>query len=93
MGGAVYLQQKITPTTQTNDQMKILMYIFPVMMLLFFNNLPAGLGLYYLMFNVFSIIQTFYINKTTTTDDLPAIAPAKPVQQKPSKKKKSGKKH
>lgn len=93
MGGAVYLQQKITPTTQTNDQMKIMMYIFPVMMLLFFNNLPAGLGLYYLMFNVFSIIQTFYINKTTTTDDLPAIAPAKPVQQKPSKKKKSGKKH
>ena len=93
MGGAVYLQQKITPTTQTNDQMKILMYIFPVMMLLFFNNLPAGLGLYYLMFNVFSIIQTFYINKTTTTDDLPAIAPAKPAQQKPSKKKKSGKKH
>ena len=92
MGGAVYLQQKITPTTQTNDQMKILMYIFPVMMLLFFNNLPAGLGLYYLMFNVFSIIQTFYINKTTTTDDLPAIAPAKPAQ-KPSKKKKSGKKH
>ena len=93
MGGAVYLQQKITPTTQTNDQMKIMMYIFPVMMLLFFNNLPAGLGLYYLMFNVFSIIQTFYINKTTTTDDLPAIAPAKPAQQKPSKKKKSGKKH
>lgn len=93
MGGAVYLQQKITPTTQTNDQMKIMMYIFPVMMLLFFNNLPAGLGLYYLMFNVFSIIQTFYINKTTTTDDLPAIAPAKPAQQKSSKKKKSGKKH
>lgn len=91
MGGAVYLQQKITPTTQTNEQMKIMMYIFPVMMLLFFNNLPSGLGLYYLMFNVFSIIQTFYINKTTSTEDLPDITPAKPAQ-KPPKKKKSGKK-
>ncbi len=91
MGGAVYLQQKITPTTQTNEQMKIMMYIFPVMMLLFFNNLPAGLGLYYLMFNVFSIIQTYYINKTSSTDDLPEIAPAKPVQKQP-KKKKGGKK-
>ncbi len=91
MGGAVYLQQKITPTTQTNEQMKIMMYIFPVMMLLFFNNLPSGLGLYYLMFNVFSIAQTFYINKTTTTEDLPAITPAKPAP-KPPKKKKGGKK-
>lgn len=91
MGGAVYLQQKITPTTQTNEQMKIMMYIFPVMMLLFFNNLPAGLGLYYLMFNVFSIAQTFYINKTTTIEDMPEITPAKPVQ-KPPKKKKGGKK-
>ena len=91
MGGAVYLQQKITPTTQTNEQMKIMMYIFPVMMLLFFNNLPSGLGLYYLMFNVFSIAQTFYINKTTTTEDLPEIAPVKQAQ-KPPKKKKGGKK-
>ncbi len=92
MGGAVYLQQKITPTTQTNEQMKIMMYIFPVMMLLFFNNLPSGLGLYYLMFNVFSIAQTYYINKTSSADDLPEISPAKPVQKQP-KKKKGGKKH
>ncbi len=91
MGGAVYLQQKITPAVQTNEQMKIMMYIFPVMMLLFFNNLPAGLGLYYLMFNVFSIIQTFYINKTTSTEDLPDIAPVSPAP-KPLKKKKGAKK-
>lgn len=87
MGGAVYLQQKITPMTQTNEQMKIMMYIFPVMMLLFFNNLPAGLGLYYLMFNVFSIIQTFYINKTTSAEDLPNIAISQPASKAPKKKK------
>ncbi len=92
MGGAVYLQQKITPTAQTNDQMKAMMYIFPVMMLLFFNNLPAGLGLYYLMFNIFSIAQTFYINKTTSSEDMPDISMPKSSPSKASKKKKGTKK-
>ena len=73
MAVTVFVQQKITPTTQTNDQMKAMIYIFPAMMLLFFNNMPAGLGLYYLMFNVFSVAQQFYINKTTTLDDLPKV--------------------
>jgi len=69
----VYLQQKITPTTQSNEQMKVMMYMFPAMMLLFFNNMPAGLGLYYLMFNIFSVAQQFYINKTTTAADMPQV--------------------
>ncbi len=73
MAVTVFVQQKITPTTQSNDQMKAMIYIFPAMMLLFFNNMPAGLGLYYLMFNVFSVAQQFYINKTTTLDDLPKV--------------------
>ncbi len=74
MAVTVYLQQKITPTTQSNEQMKVMMYMFPAMMLLFFNNMPAGLGLYYLMFNIFSVAQQYYINKTTTSADLPNIA-------------------
>jgi YidC/Oxa1 family membrane protein insertase len=73
MAVTVFMQQKITPTTQTNDQMKVMMYMFPAMMLLFFNNMPAGLGLYYLMFNIFSVAQQFYINKTTTAADLPKV--------------------
>jgi len=51
----------------------VMMYMFPAMMLLFFNNMPAGLGLYYLMFNIFSVAQQFYINKTTTAADLPKV--------------------
>lgn len=88
MGAAVYLQQKITPQAQTNDQMKAMLYIFPVMMLLFFNNMPAGLGLYYLMFNVFSIAQTWYINKTTSTEDLAIVAPEVKAPKSPVRKKK-----
>ncbi|MCW8797855.1 MAG: YidC/Oxa1 family membrane protein insertase, partial [Prosthecochloris sp.] len=92
MAVAVFLQQKITPTAQTNDQMKAMIYIFPVMMLLFFNNMPAGLGLYYLMFNVFSIAQTWYINKTASTDDLPALSPVVAAPPKALKKKKNARK-
>ena len=73
MAVTVFMQQKITPTTQSNEQMKVMMYMFPAMMLLFFNNMPAGLGLYYLMFNIFSVAQQYYINKTTTAADMPKV--------------------
>ncbi|NTW51983.1 MAG: membrane protein insertase YidC [Chlorobiaceae bacterium] len=74
MAVTVFVQQKITPTTQTNDQMKVMLWMFPAMMLLFFNNMPAGLGLYYLMFNIFSVAQQFYINSTTTSEEMSAAA-------------------
>jgi len=88
MAVTVFIQQKITPTTQSNDQMKVMMYMFPAMMLLFFNNMPAGLGLYYLMFNIFSVAQQFYINKTTTAADMPNVtltAPSSGGSRKKSK--------
>ncbi|NTV92589.1 MAG: membrane protein insertase YidC [Chlorobiaceae bacterium] len=86
MAITVFVQQKITPTAQSNEQMKIMMYMFPAMMLLFFNNLPAGLGLYYLMFNIFSVAQQFYINATTTAEDMPKVN----LGTSSSKKKKAG---
>lgn len=85
MAVTVFLQQKITPTAQTNEQMKIMLWMFPAMMLIFFNNLPSGLALYYLMFNVFSVAQQFYINQTTTEADAPVVtmpAPSKPKRKK-----------
>ena len=90
MAVTVFVQQKITPTAQTNEQMKIMVYMFPAMMLLFFNNMPAGLGLYYLMFNIFSVAQQFYINKTTTADDLPKVNLGISSSGSPSKQKKGG---
>ncbi len=43
--------------------MKMLQYIFPVMMLFIFNNFAAGLSLYYLIYNIMSIGQQLLINK------------------------------
>lgn len=92
MAVTVFVQQKITPSTQTNDQMKVMMWMFPAMMLLFFNNMPAGLGLYYLMFNVFSIAQQFYINATTTPEEKAAAALQVAAPKAPQQPRKGGKK-
>ncbi len=88
MAVAVYGQQKLTPTTQSNEQMKFLLYLFPAMMLLFFNNLPSGLGLYYLFFNIFSIAQQFYINQTTEKKPVVMKQTSKPKPKPRSKKRK-----
>lgn len=47
----------------SNPQMKIMQYIFPVMMLLIFNQFASGLSLYYLVYNILSIGQQMLINK------------------------------
>jgi YidC/Oxa1 family membrane protein insertase len=47
------------------QQMKIMQYFLPIMLLFVFNNFASGLSLYYLIFNVLSIFQQLYINKTT----------------------------
>jgi YidC/Oxa1 family membrane protein insertase len=45
------------PQQQGMPNMKVMMYLFPVMMLFFMNSLPAGLSYYYLLANVISILQ------------------------------------
>ncbi len=47
----------------TASMQKIMMYIGPLLTLLILGNLPAALGLYWLVSNVFSLVQQIYINK------------------------------
>lgn len=47
------------------QNMKIMQYILPIMMLFIFNRFASGLSLYYLIFNVLSIVQQYYINRST----------------------------
>jgi YidC/Oxa1 family membrane protein insertase len=51
------LNQQQMPTQQGMPNMKIMMYLFPVMMLFFLNSFSAGLSYYYLLANVISILQ------------------------------------
>ena len=49
--------------------MKVIMYIFPVMMLFFFNNFASGLSYYYFLANLISIIQMLLIKKVFIDED------------------------
>ncbi|MGF1671380.1 MAG: membrane protein insertase YidC, partial [Balneolaceae bacterium] len=52
------------PSPAGAPNMKVFMYIMPVMLLFIFNNFAAGLSLYYLVYNVLSIGQQLLINKS-----------------------------
>jgi len=70
-------------------QMKIMMYLMPVMMLFFFNSYSAGLSYYYFLANVISIGQTFLIRKVFINED--AIrAKIEKNKKRPKANKKSG---
>lgn len=71
MAGSILLQTKVSgsmtgaPSTPGAPNMKVLMYMMPVMLLFFFNNFASGLSLYYLVFNLLSIGQQAWINRST----------------------------
>ena len=51
------INQKQMPTQQGMPSMKLMIYLFPIMMLFFLNNYSAGLSYYYLLANLISIAQ------------------------------------
>jgi YidC/Oxa1 family membrane protein insertase len=61
MGASMYIQQKMTPTTMDPKQARIFQYM-PVIFTFMFLNFPSGLVLYWLVNNVLTIVQQFYIN-------------------------------
>jgi len=63
MGVTMVLQQKMTPTTMDPQQAKI-MLIMPIVFTFLFLTFPSGLVLYWLVNNIISIAQQYYIQKT-----------------------------
>jgi YidC/Oxa1 family membrane protein insertase len=55
MGVTMLISMKMTPTTTTDPMQSKMMMIMPVMMTFMFLTLSAGLNLYFLFSNVFSI--------------------------------------
>lgn len=68
------------------QQMKIIMYMMPVMLLGFFNNYASGLSLYYFAANLFTIIQQLVI-KRFFIDEEAIHAKIKQNMENPNKKK------
>lgn len=63
LGGAMFLNQKMTPVTGDPTQAKIMLWMMPIMftgMMLF---LPSGLVFYILVNTILSILQTLWTNR------------------------------
>ncbi len=76
LGITMFIQQKMSVT---DPRQKAMIYLMPILFTLLFNSFPAGLNLYYFMFNLFSIVQQFYYNKFSPKIEL------KPVDRKAKK--------
>lgn len=63
MGATMFLQQKMSPPAGDPTQAKIMMFM-PLLFTVIFINFPAGLVLYWLVNNILSIAQQYYIMKT-----------------------------
>lgn len=84
MGITMFIQQKMTIT---DPRQKGIVYIMPLMLTILFSNFPAGLNLYYFVFNLLSIAQQTYITnyspKRPTLEELRAAPKKKSwLQQK-----------
>jgi len=62
MGATMFLQQKLSPPPGDPAQAKMMM-MMPLIFTFIFINFPAGLVLYWLVNNVLSISQQYYITK------------------------------
>lgn len=63
MGATMFVQQKMTPTAMDPAQQKIMMFL-PLVFTFMFLTFPSGLVLYWLVNNVLTIGQQYYIYKT-----------------------------
>lgn len=71
-------------TAPGQPNMKFLMWLMPIMMLLWFNNYSSGLSYYYLLANMITVIQTYIIQKSV--DDKKILAQIHENRKKPTKK-------
>jgi YidC/Oxa1 family membrane protein insertase len=75
MGVSMFVQQKIQPSTMDPKQARIMMFL-PVIFTFFFMNFPAGLVLYWLFNNLFTIAQQF-LTVRVLEKHRPVTAPSK----------------
>ncbi|UTR12383.1 YidC family membrane integrase SpoIIIJ [Evansella sp. LMS18] len=59
-GATTYIQQKMMMVTD-NPQMKMMLYLMPIMIMAFAAFFPSALALYWVIGNLFMIVQTYFI--------------------------------
>jgi len=90
MAGTNLIYTKMNGQMQSSNQMpgmQAMMYMMPVMFLVWFNNYASGLSYYYFIATLFTIIQTWAIRKWMV-DDNKVLAMLEESKKKPVKKSK-----
>jgi len=82
MGASMWFQQRITPNNFTDPLQEKIFKWFPVIMTIFFVYFPSGLVLYWLVNNVFTIGQQYFINHMYTKQKALAVASHKKGKDK-----------
>lgn len=94
MAAGIIVQQKMTSgqmdTGQAMPGMRLMLWMMPLMMVLWFNNYSSGLSYYYFLSNVISIIQLYFIRKHIDENALFEKLKAKAEKSAKEPKKKSG---
>ncbi len=67
MGLTMFIQQKMSVK---DPRQKMMVWLMPVFLTLLFNSFPAGLNLYYFVFNLLSIGQQVWINRQHADEPL-----------------------
>lgn len=70
LGITMFFQQKMT---MKDPSQKAMVYMMPIMMTFMFMGFSSGLNLYYMMFNLLSIGQQYFINQKQSQVELVAI--------------------
>lgn len=70
MGITMFIQQKMTVK---DPRQKMLVWLMPIMMTLLFNYFPAGLNLYYFVFNLLSIGHQWWFTKRHKDEPLKKV--------------------
>jgi len=75
MAGSMFLMQRMTPQPGMDPtQQRMMNFMMPVMMGVFFFKLPAGLNLYYAESNLIMIAQQWIMNRTKLGREMREIA-------------------
>ncbi len=80
MGVAMYVQSKTGggsptggPATGAAGQQKMMQTMMPVVFTVLFYNMPSGLVLYWLVNNIFSIVQQYIVHRQIESEDLTVV--------------------
>ena len=85
------LNQTTTPTGAGAGSMKVMMYIMPLMLLIWFNNYASGLCYYYLLSNLITIGQTYGMKFVVNDEKLHARMKSNAAKTQTQAKKNKGK--